>query len=212
MTIIKNIYDKVANEYDSKYQDDIHLVEDAINSIYLKSFIPSKVLDVGCGTGHVIELGGFNPWEYFGIDISSSMVKLAEDKYPDHEFVVGDITEGIFGKYDLILAVYGQINHIGLFAWADILKANLEDEGDFYAVIYADTNNPDICYEEGNHKIFTELQIDEVMSRIYPDYKLRGLSFPFEEGMSPEDLFKYQIAKTESGDLEGCKYWMLSSN
>lgn len=211
MTIIKNIYDTVANQYDAKYQDDIHLVEDAINSIYLKSFEADTVLDIGCGTGHVIELAGLHPWQYFGVDISEEMVKVAQSKYPEYEIVTGDATNGFFGRFDLILAVYGQLNHMGLYAWVDILKANLGDSGNFYAVIYADTNNPDICYEEGNHKIFTAEQIDQAMSRSFPEYQLKGLSFPFEAGMPQEELFQFQIAKTESGSLEGCKYWILSS-
>lgn len=50
----------------------------------------SNILDVGCGTGHhVSELnsGGFNT---LGMDISPSMIKKAQEEFPDYEFKVGD--------------------------------------------------------------------------------------------------------------------------
>ena len=50
----------------------------------------SKILDVGCGTGHhVAELnsGGFDT---LGMDISTSMIDKAKDEFPDYEFKVGD--------------------------------------------------------------------------------------------------------------------------
>lgn len=52
----------------------------------------SKVLDIGCGTGHhVAELSG-RSIDVIGIDISPSMIKKAKENYPDYQFQVGDAT------------------------------------------------------------------------------------------------------------------------
>jgi SAM-dependent methyltransferase len=48
----------------------------------------SKILDVGCGTGHhVAELSG-RSIDVIGIDISPSMIKKARESYPDYDFEV----------------------------------------------------------------------------------------------------------------------------
>ena len=57
----------------------------------------SKVLDVGCGTGHhVAEMSG-RGINIIGIDISPSMIKKAKENYPDYTFEVGDVLNN--GKY-----------------------------------------------------------------------------------------------------------------
>jgi SAM-dependent methyltransferase len=50
----------------------------------------SKILDVGCGTGHhVFELNA-SGFDTIGIDISPSMVKKAKADFPQYTFEVGD--------------------------------------------------------------------------------------------------------------------------
>ncbi|MFQ6047872.1 MAG: class I SAM-dependent methyltransferase, partial [Phycisphaerae bacterium] len=52
----------------------------------LRFFIPpgSTVLDVGCGTGHL--LAGLEPARGVGIDASAAMIELARRKYPHLQF------------------------------------------------------------------------------------------------------------------------------
>lgn len=50
----------------------------------------SKILDVGCGTGHhVFELAS-SGFDAIGIDISPSMIDKAKADFPDYQFQVGD--------------------------------------------------------------------------------------------------------------------------
>jgi SAM-dependent methyltransferase len=50
----------------------------------------SKILDVGCGTGHhVFELNS-SGFDTIGIDISPSMIKKAKADFPQYTFEVGD--------------------------------------------------------------------------------------------------------------------------
>jgi len=54
----------------------------------------SKVLDIGCGTGHHVALLGSKGLDILGIDISPSMIKKAKENFPDYKFNVGDALDG----------------------------------------------------------------------------------------------------------------------
>lgn len=54
----------------------------------------SKVLDIGCGTGHHVALLGSKGLDVLGIDISPSMIKKAKENFPDYKFNVGDALDG----------------------------------------------------------------------------------------------------------------------
>lgn len=75
----------------------------------------SKILDIGCGTGHhVAELSG-RSIDVIGIDISPSMIKKAKESYPDYNFQVGDATNSqIFASdtFTHILCMYFTIYYI----------------------------------------------------------------------------------------------------
>lgn len=57
---------------------------------YFKYLVTEKkrVLELGCGSGDL--LSALNPSHGVGIDISSGMVKLAQEKYPHLTFLAGD--------------------------------------------------------------------------------------------------------------------------
>jgi len=54
----------------------------------------SKILDVGCGTGHHVSSLGAKGLDVLGIDISLSMIKKAKKSYPDYNFKVADALNG----------------------------------------------------------------------------------------------------------------------
>lgn len=53
-----------------------------------------RVLDVGCGNGSLLRLMGRHPIEYFGLDLSTTAIEEARDKwadkYPSAQFEVAD--------------------------------------------------------------------------------------------------------------------------
>jgi SAM-dependent methyltransferase len=75
----------------------------------------SKILDIGCGTGHhVAELSG-RSIDVLGIDISPSMIKKAKQNYPDYKFEVKDATNSQIFQQDTfthILCMYFTIYYI----------------------------------------------------------------------------------------------------
>jgi SAM-dependent methyltransferase len=53
----------------------------------------SKILDIGCGTGHHVSYLGAKGLDVLGIDISPSMVKKAKENFPHYKFDVADATD-----------------------------------------------------------------------------------------------------------------------
>ena len=50
----------------------------------------SRILDIGCGTGHHVASLSSKGLEVIGIDISPSMIKKAKENYPHYKFEVAD--------------------------------------------------------------------------------------------------------------------------
>ena len=66
-------------------------------------FLENKsVLDIGCGTGTLIEY--LNPKSYFGVDINSEFIKLARKKYPGFKFKILNIVDEKFpdGEFEFV--------------------------------------------------------------------------------------------------------------
>lgn len=49
-----------------------------------------RILDLGCGNGRFFEVFKNMQVEYFGVDISKKMIKIAKEKYPNRDFQVAD--------------------------------------------------------------------------------------------------------------------------
>jgi len=49
-----------------------------------------KVLDLGCGNGRLLDLLKAKKINYIGVDNSSALITLAQKRYPDADFRVGD--------------------------------------------------------------------------------------------------------------------------
>ncbi len=52
-----------------------------------------RILDLGCGPGHHAKLFHENGFDVVGVDLSSKMIKIAQNQIPDIEFRVMDIQD-----------------------------------------------------------------------------------------------------------------------
>jgi SAM-dependent methyltransferase len=69
----------------------------------------SRILDVGCGTGHHVALLGAQNIETVGIDLSPAMVHVAKKSYPQYDFRVADaLNSATFGDntFTHVLCLY----------------------------------------------------------------------------------------------------------
>ena len=69
----------------------------------------SRILDIGCGTGHHVANLSAKGLDVLGIDISPSMIKKAKENYPDYKFQVANVLEnGSFepNSFTHILCMY----------------------------------------------------------------------------------------------------------
>jgi ubiquinone/menaquinone biosynthesis C-methylase UbiE len=73
----------------------------------------TRVADLGCGSGaftHLLQRAGY---DCVGLDISAKLVELGRRKYPDIEFIAGDVEHLPFpdGSLDGIL-LSGVVHHL----------------------------------------------------------------------------------------------------
>jgi len=132
LAIVKENYEEIAVDFDLTRKKEIwpkmrELVAD----------IPanSRLLDVGCGNGRLLEALNGKKIDYLGIDNSEALVKIARNNYPDKKFIGGDIlnlkqTPGNNFDYIFCLAVLQHIPSKELRQQAlEQLKAKLASEG-----------------------------------------------------------------------------------
>jgi SAM-dependent methyltransferase len=111
-------FDQLADRYDQHFDTRLGRAEDAALARFLAPLADGqRVLDMGCGTGHVLvtlEHAGARPRVYLGIDASRRMVERA---YRLHEFgraatfMVGDVCNGAIeslprSHFDLAISLW----------------------------------------------------------------------------------------------------------
>lgn len=86
----------------------------------------SRILDAGCGQGHLVEILPKNRIVYYeGIDISPDFIQIAKENHPDHIFNVGDLRNLPFEtrSFDFAIArsVEGMVcDGLGHAVWKEI--------------------------------------------------------------------------------------------
>lgn len=75
----------------------------------------SKILDIGCGTGHHVGTLSAKGLDVIGIDISQSMIAKAKKNYPECKFEVADATDSgkfVSASFTHILSLYFTIYYV----------------------------------------------------------------------------------------------------
>lgn len=85
----KNLYDNFYVTIYDKLHNDNNKNDIISNIIKNKLCKTSVILDVGCGTGEIVsKLSDYN---ILGLDKSNSMIALCKNKFPNNNFIEGDI-------------------------------------------------------------------------------------------------------------------------
>jgi ubiquinone/menaquinone biosynthesis C-methylase UbiE len=103
----KEGYDKYASLYDDKL-DFLNSFEKGMIGEIVGDVSGKKVLDVGCGTGRLIQKLVEKGAVVTGADISSEMLKIAQRKFGQVEFVEADIEHLPFenDSFDVVVASF----------------------------------------------------------------------------------------------------------
>lgn len=113
-------YDEIATVYDRSYGDPKSRAEDRMVFQRLLEFgapvMRGRVLDVGCGTGILLDKIPFGVHQYVGIDPSAGMRNVARFKHPAHIFRDGTAEDPNIPvdhrlQFDLIVSLYGSFSY-----------------------------------------------------------------------------------------------------
>ena len=112
-----DLYDDFAKVYDECGVDDYSLSFGKGMLKYLDLIHPDesfkKNLDICCGTGTLCGFFKDNGIKTKGVDISNEMIKVAQSKYPDIEFVTCDVSKySDYETYDFITCSDDALQHI----------------------------------------------------------------------------------------------------
>ncbi len=116
---VRRAYDIVAGQYHTRFANE--LVHKPFDRMWLDRFAASlqsdaRVLEVGCGDGHVGAYLAARGARVEGLDLSFEMVRVARRAYPNLGFCVGDALALPYAtaSIDAIVAFYSIVN---LTAW-----------------------------------------------------------------------------------------------
>ena len=113
---IGKVYDSIAKTYDGEYSDAKSLAENRLLSLMLRNggLIQGSVLDVGCGTGFLLDIAHTHVPGYLGVDPSQGMVEIAREKHPLNNFAVAsaeDLSSIEDESFDSVVSLFGPLNY-----------------------------------------------------------------------------------------------------
>ena len=105
------LYKEFSTVYDSLNCSNYSLLMGKIILKYLNEKHPDenfkKNLDICCGTGELCNFFMSNNINSKGVDISEYMITVARDKFPNIEFIIGDVTTYHDNeKYDFVTCFF----------------------------------------------------------------------------------------------------------
>ena len=111
----KQIYNRLSKVYDRSYKEPIHKIEDDFIYKFLNDngFTSGKILDLGSGTGVLLNHVNIHLDNYSGLDISERMLEISSEKFPKHKFTKGTMSNIPFddGSFDCVLSLFGSFSY-----------------------------------------------------------------------------------------------------
>ena len=89
-----DLYSTLSQVYETMYQTFIDYEEEfAFYSQILQKYQCQSVVEIGCGTGNLAPLFTAQNFNYFGLDFSDDMLRIAKEKFPKGQFLQGDMRD-----------------------------------------------------------------------------------------------------------------------
>lgn len=185
---LANAYDRLATVYDQAYLDPRSRAENAVVrravegarwAAWLADMNePCQTLDLGCGTGLLLDLVKHEPEEYLGVDLSGEMLRVAQDRHPDFDFWRGSMDSVPWADEDFAVAV-------SLFAlphlqepWDALWEARrlLRDGGRLVVTFATHRRLSHVPFDLPMYPVEPEEVIDLVWSAAFKPLRVSGLS------------------------------------
>lgn len=159
---VKAPYDGISEFYDDWFLKPEYEQENADLVALLKPYLDGKSLDIGCGTGLLVDLLNLSPDRYTGIDPSRMMLSKFKSKHPHYEVVQSRYEDFPFEGFDSIISLYGSFNYCEPSSANQIIN-QLSAGGKYFLMLFNNDYNP-VTHKLANCSI--------------PYYKLSDYSFP----------------------------------
>ena len=139
-------YDAIADRYDELFSDPKGLEEEA-RVIDLVRCEGGDVLDIGCGTGLLLDYHGQMPG-YIGVDPSQNMIEKAVQKHANRDQFVCSTFEAFEtnARFDLIVALFGAASYVDPEALSRVPRM-LKPGGRSFLMFYANSYEP-VTYQK----------------------------------------------------------------
>lgn len=164
------IYKKHALIYDQLYTDIFDYKKDFeyYGGIFKKHNC-HKILEIGCGSGHLAEYFIKADFNYSGLDLSPQMIELAKERNPNGKFNQGDMRNLQFNEeFDGILIAGRSFTH--LTTNSDVISC-------LKSVHRALKKNGIIVFDNFNAEIiFTQFEEHMEISKEYEDKTIQRIS------------------------------------
>lgn len=111
---IRRHYNMVATEYDGGYDNVLNRAEDLLITKIMAPYTGNSILDMGCGTGLLLEYTPPTSLEYYlGVDIAEDMLEKARSKFPHVQFIQEDMHNIPVAEssFDTVACLYGTFSY-----------------------------------------------------------------------------------------------------
>jgi len=181
MSEVQKAYDDLAEAYDDFHTDGKSLAENRRIGRYLSKLIEPRdtVVDLGCGTGLLLDLVDLPPERYVGVDISAKMLTAARDKHPGYRFVEGNLEipiEPLAGaRFDLAISLFGSPSYCQLAPVADNVRGLLKPGGRYFLMYCGPDYLSRSTYINQGKALLMPHSTRE-LAAVYPEARIWGMS------------------------------------
>lgn len=132
-------YDALAEYYDASYVEPKDLAENnwIASRLTQGGWSDGDLLDVGCGTGLLLDMLPIDPSRYLGVDVSEKMLGVARDKHLGYRFQRGAMGRLLdvagAGQWDRLIYLFGTFSYaLDLVAIRQEIEGLLRPGGRFF--------------------------------------------------------------------------------
>lgn len=139
-TYAETVYDGLASRYDDKYSNDFYNAENIMLFNALGPYLRGSILDIGAGTGFLLEHAQIPNNAYLALEPSQGMRNEFIRKFPHH--AIKQITFDEYelqGQFDVALSLFGSPSYIDHTHYEKLLVSGR----DYYFMFYKQGYLPD---------------------------------------------------------------------